>query len=277
MQSTETTFAGLELATQLISHHASIFLGVIILGMNKPRPWKCPWTSSKKRKKRTKNEKTAMNEQAKVGGKLKLRLSGIKPAKDRVESFNWQRRCNDSTCSFWLACLFLSNPIRRAFLQHISWRVSVESVINKRKSSAISTAFRMKEWLDCCMDVCSSYRIRQWYWTWKAFLSIKNYFYQHQNITIIIKGESETCPNFWNRHNNSLSKVYRFIWSCRVFVYYWTCFSRLAALVCFLAVVPFVIFLILLQQLQEKNEQPKISSSLRAQCETLRVDWRLRR
>ena len=89
MQSTETTFAGLqvELATQ-ISHHASIFLGVIILGMNKPRPWKCPWTSSKKRKKRTKNENTAINEQEKVDGKLKLRLSGIKPAKDRVENFN---------------------------------------------------------------------------------------------------------------------------------------------------------------------------------------------
>ena len=76
------------LATQLISHHTSILLGVIILGMNKPRPWKCPWTSSKKRKKRTKNENTAMNEQAKVDGKLKLRLYGIKPAKDRVESFN---------------------------------------------------------------------------------------------------------------------------------------------------------------------------------------------
>ena len=68
MQSTETTFAGLELATQLISQNASIFLGEIILGMNKPRPWKCPWTSSKKR---TKNENTAMNEQAKVDGKLK--------------------------------------------------------------------------------------------------------------------------------------------------------------------------------------------------------------
>ena len=88
MQSTETTFACLELATQLISHHASIFLGVIILGMNKHRPWKCPWTSSKKRKKRIKNENTAMNEHAKVDGNLKLRLSGIKPAKARVESFN---------------------------------------------------------------------------------------------------------------------------------------------------------------------------------------------
>ena len=50
---------------------------------------------------------------------------------------------------------------------------------------------------------------------WKAFSSVKNYFYQHQNITIIIKGESETCPNFWNRHIISLSKLYRFIWSCR--------------------------------------------------------------
>ena len=107
MQSTETTFAGLELATQLISHNASIFLGVIILGMNKPRPWKCPWTSSKKR---TKNENTALNEQVKVDRKLKLRLSGIKPAKDRVESFNCPRHFNDSTCSFWLACLLLSNP-----------------------------------------------------------------------------------------------------------------------------------------------------------------------
>ena len=90
MQSTKTTSVGLELATQLISHHASIFLGVIILGMNKPRPWKCPWTSSKNRKKRTNNENTALNEQAKVDEKLKLRLSGIKPAKDPVESFNSQ-------------------------------------------------------------------------------------------------------------------------------------------------------------------------------------------
>ena len=37
-------------------------------------------------------------------------------------------------------------------------------------------------------------QIRQWYLTWKDVLSISNYFYQHQNITIIIKGESETCP-----------------------------------------------------------------------------------
>ena len=88
--------------------------------MNKPRPWKCPWTSSKKRKKRTKNENTAMNEQAKVERKLKLRLSGIKPAKEKIES----RVLIDKgalmivrVLSGWLAS---SYPIRCAFLQHIS-------------------------------------------------------------------------------------------------------------------------------------------------------------
>ena len=63
-----------ELATQLISHHASIFLGVILLGMNKSRSWKCPWTTSKKRKKRTKNENTAMNEQAKATAIIRCAL-----------------------------------------------------------------------------------------------------------------------------------------------------------------------------------------------------------
>ena len=54
--------------------------------------------------------------------------------------------------------------------------------------------FRMKEWLDCSMDVCSSYKYGSDIGLKKAFLSIKNYFYQLQNITIIIKGECETCP-----------------------------------------------------------------------------------
>ena len=128
IQSTEMTFAGLELATQLIIHHASIVLGVIILGMNKPRPWKCQWTSLKKR---TKNENTAMKEQVKVGGKLKLRLPGIKPDKSRV-LIDKGALMIVYVLSGWLAS---SYPIRCAFLQHISWRVSVESVINKRKSS----------------------------------------------------------------------------------------------------------------------------------------------
>lgn len=35
--------------------------------MNKPGPQKSPWTSSKKQKKRTKNENAAMSKQAKLG------------------------------------------------------------------------------------------------------------------------------------------------------------------------------------------------------------------
>ena len=50
-QPIETAFAGLyrceELASQLISRHACIFLGVIILGMNKPRPRNCPLEEAK--------------------------------------------------------------------------------------------------------------------------------------------------------------------------------------------------------------------------------------
>ena len=51
---------------------------------------------------------------------------GIKPAKHRVES--WERCCNDSACSFWLACLFLSDPTcfsptyQRKSFRHVAWR-----------------------------------------------------------------------------------------------------------------------------------------------------------
>ena len=130
MQSTETTFAELyrceELATQLLSWN--VFLGVILLGMNKPSPWKFPWSGSKEAKPKMKIQQWANKR------KLAERWSygyGSKTAKDRVEG--WERHCNDSTCSLWLSCLFLSNPT--CFFQHISWRVSLESVINKRKSS----------------------------------------------------------------------------------------------------------------------------------------------
>ena len=67
----------------------------------------------------TKYENTAMSKRAKVGRKLKLRL--------------WDRRDEKRAVmivrilSGWLAS---SYPIRRALLQHISERVSVESVIN---------------------------------------------------------------------------------------------------------------------------------------------------
>ena len=90
---------------------------VIHLGMNTPRPWKCPRTCSKKRKKRTKNENAAMSEQAKVGGKLKLRLWD-QACKRSSRELRIERRCNDIyVLSGWLAP---SYPIRRAFLHHIS-------------------------------------------------------------------------------------------------------------------------------------------------------------
>ena len=96
--------------------------------LNKPIPWKCPWTSSKKR---TKNENTATSEQVKLGGKLKLRPSGIKLAKDRVNS--WQRHCNDST--FFLASLPLLIQLDVLFSNISAEEFPSESVINKGKSS----------------------------------------------------------------------------------------------------------------------------------------------
>ena len=45
--------------------------------------------------------------------------------------------------------------------------------------------FRIKERFDCCMDVCSSYK-------YGSDIGLERLSYQ--NITIIIKGESETCP-----------------------------------------------------------------------------------
>ena len=176
MLSTETTFAGLELATQLISHQASIFLGVIILGMNKPRPWKCPWTSSKKRKKRTKNENTAMNEQAKVDGKLKVDGclgSSLQKIESRV-SIDKGALMIVHVLSGWLAS---SYPIRRAFLQHISWRVSVESVINKRKSSS---HFAWRNGSIAVWMFVHPIDIRRWHW-------IERLSYQSKIISINIR------------------------------------------------------------------------------------------
>ena len=108
---------------------------------------------------------------------------GIKPAKDRVESFNWQRRCNDSTCSFWLACLFLSNPTCFSPTYQLK---SFRRICHKGTKKFLP--FRIKEWLDCCMDVCSSYRVRQWYnldlkgllINQKLFLSTSEYRHYYQ-------------------------------------------------------------------------------------------------
>ena len=70
------------------------------------------------------------------------------------------------------------------------------------------------------MGICSSYRIRQWYWIERLSYRSKIISINIRISPIIIKGESEICPNFWNRHNN----------------YYWTWFfppSRIG-LLCYL-------------------------------------------
>ena len=59
----------------------------------------------------------------------------------------------------------------------------------------------------------------------KLFLSTSEYHYYHQ-------GRKWNMPDFWNRHNHSLSKVYRFILKLPRFLIL-TCFPRLADLVCF--------------------------------------------
>ena len=128
--------------------------------------------------------------------------------------------------------------------------------------------FRMKEWLDCCMDVCSSYRIRRWHW-------IERLSYQSKIISINIRISPLLSRGRWNMPEflkspyNCLSKVYRFIWSCRfVFLVLNLIFppSRFSLpssgrSLCYL-------LYLLLQQLQEKKRQPKIF--FRAQCETLK-------
>ena len=99
----------------------SIFLGAILYGMNKPRPCQCPWTSSKKQTKHTKNEITTMSKQAKVGEKLKLRLWG--QACNRL-SQELRKASNDSTCFFLagLPLLIQSNINKRKSSCHFAWR-----------------------------------------------------------------------------------------------------------------------------------------------------------
>ena len=203
-----------------------------------------------------------MCEQAKLGGKLKLRLSGIKPAKDRVESR--QRRCNDSTCSFWLACLFLSNPTCFSLTYQLK---SFRSNLSKITERVLSISHEGMARLLCgCLFIL---QIRQWHWTWKAFLSIKNYFYQHQNIAIIIKGECDRCP---------ISDVaviifpLKFVGSFGAATFSFTNFffppNRFSllysgrSLCCLLHFTP--------TASRKKTSSPKNLSSLWAQCETLK-------
>ena len=62
--------------------------------------------------------------------KVEANCCGIKRAKDVVES--WERRCNASTCSFRLACLFISNPTSFSPTYQMK---SFRRIRHKRKSS----------------------------------------------------------------------------------------------------------------------------------------------
>ena len=181
-----------------------------------------------------------------------------------VESWSYNVWLKDQACKrlsqeLRKACLFLSNPTCFSLtyqLKSFCW------ICHKLRESSCHFTWRnglIATWMFPLFIL----QKRQWYWTWKAFLSINNnYFYQHQNIPIISKGESETCP---------ISEIAIIILSltdslsvhlklpCYLFL---ICFSCLAALVCFVAVFPFVAFPILLQQLQEKNKQQKNSICL---------------
>ena len=186
--------------------------------------------------------------------KLKLRLSCLGSSLQKIES----RILIDKgalmlvhVLSGWLAS---SYRIRRAFLQHISWRVSVESVINKRKSSC-HFAWRngsIAVWMFVHpTEYGGDIGLKGFLISQKVFLSTSEYHHYYQ-------GGKWNVPEFLKSPYNSLSKVYRCIWSCRFVFLVLNWFFRLVALVCFVAVVPFVIFRILLQQLQEKKAAKNI-------------------
>ena len=113
--------------------------------------------------------------------------------------------------SGWLAS---SYPIWHAFLQHISWRVSVESVINKRKSSC-HFAWRngsIAVWMFVHpTEYGGDIGLKGFLISQKLFLSTSEYHHYYQ-------GRKWNMPEFLKSPYNSLSKVYRFIWSCRAFL-----------------------------------------------------------
>ena len=110
--------------------------------------------------------------------------------------------------SGWIAS---SYPIQHAFLQHISWRVSVESVVNKRKSSC-HFAWRngsIAVWMFVRPSECGSdIGLKGFLIIQKLFLSTSEYHHYY-------RGWRWNMPEFLKSPYNPLSKVYRFIWSCR--------------------------------------------------------------
>ena len=117
----------------------------------------------------------------------------------------------------------------------------------------------MKEWLDCCMNVCSSYKYGSDIGLERlSHHPIKKYFYQHQNITIINKGESETCP---------ISKIaiiilsLKFVGSFEAAAFSFTnLFFPPSRFSFFLAVVPFVAFPLCSNSFKNKKTSSKKNS-----------------
>ena len=114
--------------------------------------------------------------------------------------------------SGWLAS---SYPIRRAFLPHISWRLSVEPVINKRKSSC-HCAWRngsIAVWMFVHpTEYGGDIGLKGFLISQKLFLSTSEYH------PYLYQGRKWNMPEFLKSPYNSVSKVYRFILSCRVFL-----------------------------------------------------------
>ena len=164
----------------------------------------------------TRNENTAVNQQAKVGGKLRLRLWDQACKKSMELRVNVKKGAvmivHVHVLSCWLAS---SYPIRCTFPQQNSWRVFVESAINNQKSSCHFTWRNgsMAAWMFVHpTNTAKILDLKGFLINQKLFVSTSEYHYYYQ-------GRKRNMPDFWNCLNHFLPKVYRFIWSCHVFFY----------------------------------------------------------
>ena len=169
--------------------------------------------------------------------------------------------------SGWLA----SYPIRRAFLQHITWRVSLKSAINKRNSSS-TCHFPWRNGLIAAwifvhptnttviLDL-KGFLINQ-----KLFLSISEYHYYYQG-----RKWNMFDFNFWNRHNLSLQFISSFEAAALSFTNLFfppSCFSLLSSGRSFCCLPHFA------PTASRKKPVAKKFSALSTMWNT-RVDWRL--
>ena len=102
----------------------------------------------------------------------------------------------------------------------------------------------------------------------KLFLSTSEY----HNILLYYQGRKWNLPDFWNRHNHSLSKVYRFIFEAATFSFtnlffppnHLSLLSSGLSLCCLPHLAPTTS-----RKKKKKNKQLKKICPLWAQCETL--------